>query len=117
MGKENGRRSVHACGCSDCQRHPYGGVAKEHRVINRVVVAANEHERRLFVALLARQEGRGGVALLRRITGLSRTTIVRGMRELEKGGGVMRTRIRRAGGGRKRVEKKVPRSWRHWRTS
>jgi hypothetical protein len=59
---------------------------------------------------LAQQRGRGGVALLARVTGLSHRTILRGRRELQARGTANVTRIRRKGGGRKRVEKKARRS-------
>jgi hypothetical protein len=58
--------------------------------------------------MLASQCGHGGVTLLAQITGLSRTTILRGQRELAAGGSPGRDRIRRPGGGRPRLEKKCP---------
>lgn len=110
MGTESRRRGIHACECSICEQHPYSRVAKEHRSINRLVAGANERNRRLLVGFLAQHHGPGGVALLARVTGMSRTTIVRGRRELQHRGAANPTRVRRRGGGRKRVEKKVPRS-------
>jgi hypothetical protein len=43
------------------------------------------------------------------ITGLSRTTIRRGIRELQSGIGMADHRVRRPGGGRPALEKKRPR--------
>jgi hypothetical protein len=57
---------------------------------------------------LAKQHGRGGITRFARITGLSRDTIRRGQRELAYPDPRAVGRIRRAGGGRQRVEKKCP---------
>ena len=59
---------------------------------------------------LALQHGRGGIALAARITGLSPHTIRRGRHELAQAASLPGGRVRRPGGGRKPVEKKVPRS-------
>jgi hypothetical protein len=80
-------------------------VARYHAAINAILSELDERNRRLFVGLLATEHGHGGVALLAQVTGLSRTTILRGQRELERG--VPRGRIRLPGGGRPRVEKKA----------
>jgi transposase len=71
--------------------------------------ALNERTRRLWAATEARAIGYGGIARVMRATGLSRSTIVRGLRELETSEPALAPdRIRRAGGGRKRsVEKDV----------
>jgi hypothetical protein len=106
MGTEDRRRGAHACECAICEQHPFSRVAKEHRRINRLVAGANERNRRLLVGFLAEQQGQGGVALMSRITGLSRTTILRGRRELHQGSSMDMNRVRQRGGGRKRVEKK-----------
>jgi transposase len=61
------------------------------------------HERglRLFAATEARAYGYGGVSVVARITGLARSTIERGMREIEAKGSMAADRSRRLGGGRK----------------
>ena len=100
------KRSNHVCTCDLCQAHPYSSVAEHHRAINRVLVMLDEKNRRRFVGLLALQWGRGGVQRLIAITGLSRNTIVRGREELQYAQRTSQAnRIRRAGAGRKRVEK------------
>ena len=101
------RRLVHACECPNCQQHPKGQLAREHRALNRLIAASDERTRRLLAGFLARQHGRGGITLLARITGLDRDTIARGRRELRQ---PFRTsgRIRRPGAGGQRLEKKVP---------
>lgn len=64
----------------------------------------NERSRRLWAATEAKALGHGGIALVERATGVSRSTIVRGLRELECGEAAVRPdRIRRPGGGRKRA--------------
>jgi hypothetical protein len=61
-----------------------------------------ERSRRYWAATEARALGHGGIALVIRATGISRSTIQRGLRELEAAtGAAPPTRIRRAGGGRK----------------
>ena len=64
----------------------------------------DERSRRLWVATEARVLGRGGIALVARATGVSRSTITRGIRELESGEVVEAGRVRRSGGGRRRKE-------------
>jgi hypothetical protein len=97
------RRRVHACGCRQCQQHPYSRVADEHWAINRVLVTLNEKNRRRFAGVLALQQGRGGVEAVMRITGLSRNTIVRGRDELQRND--RQAGIRQAGAGRRLAEK------------
>lgn len=63
---------------------------------------------RAWAATEARSLGRGGVSLVAKATGLSRTTIHGGLAELRTGlpaagEGGARTRIRAAGGGRKKL--------------
>ena len=61
-----------------------------------------ERSRRRWAAAEARALGHGGIAVVMRATGLSRSTIQRGLRELDAPAEAMPpTRIRRAGGGRK----------------
>jgi len=58
--------------------------------------------------LLAEMEGHGGIARLSRVTGVSRTTILHGQRDLVGDDPTPAHRVRRPGGGRKRLEKKDP---------
>jgi hypothetical protein len=105
--KQKRRRPVHACECPTCQQYPSGKVAREHRALNRLFAATDERTRRLLAGFLARQHGRGGIVLLARITGLDRNTIARGRRQLRRPA-TPPGRVRRPGGGRRRVEKKAP---------
>jgi hypothetical protein len=66
----------------------------------------DERARRLWAAAEAKAWERGGVSTVARATGLSRTTVHRGLAELEaarSGGAFDRTRIRAPGGGRKPI--------------
>ena len=67
-----------------------------------------ERSRRLWAATEARALGHGGIALVERATGVSRSTISRGLRELESGEVLGPERTRRRGGGRKRATEKDP---------
>lgn len=98
---------THRCSCEQCQQEPKGEVAREHQAINHVVALLDERRRRLFVGLLASKLGHGGGVLLAKVTGLSRTTIRRGQLEIDRAGLDMAKRVRRTGGGRKRLEKKT----------
>jgi len=84
-------------------------VALDHQAINRVMATLDEMQRRLFAGLLAMRLGHGGILSLAVITGLSRTTIRRGIEELQCGIANSSKRIRRAGAGRPRMEKKIRR--------
>ncbi len=61
-----------------------------------------ERSRRVWAATEARAIGHGGIALVERATGISRSTIQRGLRELDADA-LAPERTRKAGGGRKRV--------------
>jgi transposase len=63
----------------------------------------DERSRRRFAAAEALAAGRGGVTAVSRVTGLARSTIDRGLAELRGEVTTARDRVRRAGGGRKRL--------------
>ncbi|MGH7461139.1 MAG: ISAzo13 family transposase [Longimicrobiales bacterium] len=65
-----------------------------------------ERSRRLWAATEARALGHGGIGLVERATGISRSTIQRGLRELEARQTLAANRTRRPGGGRKRAVEK-----------
>jgi len=76
----------------------------------------NEFQARLFVADKALELGRGGVSRLSQITGMSRPTITKGVTELQGRTPLARPeagRVRKTGGGRKRVEEVDPEVRRH----
>src|ERR1700722_14089328 len=97
-------RKIYACTCESCVTQPQGEIAEEHRAINRLVACMDEKRRRRLVGFLAHQLGRGGSACLAQITGLSPKTIRRGRRESQQSAAEVAERVRRPGGGRKRLE-------------
>jgi len=101
-------KRIHRCRCRGCRSRDDIELLAYHRAINRVMVELDERSRRLFAGILARQGGHGGIQQVVEITGLSRMTIRRGLRESERGQAEASDRVRRPGGGRKRVEKKRP---------
>lgn len=101
-------RPPHHCTCPVCRTQPHSAVAREHTAINRLLATLDEKTRRQVAGLLALQHGRGGITRLTIITGLSRNTIRRGHQEIQNPPPDLTARLRRAGGGRKRLEKKSP---------
>lgn len=63
----------------------------------------DERQRRLWMAIEAREAGRGGITMVAQATGAARTTVTRGVDELDSSA-TDSGRIRRAGAGRKRAE-------------
>jgi Rhodopirellula transposase DDE domain len=61
----------------------------------------DERGRRLFAANEAVAQGFGGITATAAATGLARSTINRGIRELQSGQNPIGSRVRRTGGGRK----------------
>ena len=82
---------------------------KEKRWL-KVFGTLNEFQARLFAADKALDLGRGGISRLSALTGLSRTTITKAVEELQSGKPVSpgEGRVRRVGGGRKKVEGEDP---------
>jgi hypothetical protein len=73
----------------------------------------DERQRRLFVATEARVIGRGGISAVSRATGVSRVTITAGLGELaiaeiEASAPLPQGRVRRPGGGRKKLAQSDP---------
>jgi hypothetical protein len=64
----------------------------------------NERDRRLALATEAKSWGYGGIAAVHDATGAARSTIRRGLRELDAVDASPAARVRAAGGGRKRAE-------------
>jgi len=96
----------------------YGGMAARASVAEgerrwlRVLGTLNEAQARLFVAQKALDLGRGGISRLCRLTGMSRPTIHKGVAQLRTKGRSLALeagRIRKTGGGRKRLEEADPR--------
>jgi len=68
----------------------------------------DERRRRLWAAAEARSAGRGGIAAVARATGMAENTIRGGLRELESGQRLAPGRVRRPGGGRRRLTETDP---------
>ena len=82
-------------------------TAKQVREIRKkyrsLLAVLDERQRRLWAAAETRPLGRGGLAAVVRATGMAKTTVARGLRDLELGRALASDRVRRPGGGRKRV--------------
>ena len=90
-----------------------GSVAAIGRKYELLLPFLNERTLRLWAATEALALGRGGIAFVARGTGMSRTTVYAGIRDLEtdpesESAGPRPERMRRRGGGRKRVILKDP---------
>src|ERR1700758_5644892 len=94
------------CRCEECTKHPDGRAASEHRQVHRLIGGLDEKHARRLLGFLGETLGHGGIAYLSRVTGMSRTTILRGQRELRGEDPIPVDRVRRPGGGRKPLEKK-----------
>lgn len=60
----------------------------------------NEKQRRIYVATEARALGYGGISLISNISGIARSTITRGIKELDDADSLNDNKIRRIGAGR-----------------
>ena len=77
--------------------------------VNRVqtmLPLLDERQKRLYLAAEANSIGRGGLNEIHKLTGVSKTTIIRGQRELDEGCSCDEGRIRKKGGGRKPITRK-----------
>jgi hypothetical protein len=88
-------------------------VAIVQRKFQMLSPSLNERLRRLWSGAEAKLIGRGGITIVSRATGIAHTTIRRGIRELDRQAGrpsgpAGQTRIRRPGGGRKKITQTDP---------
>src|SRR5271157_4871180 len=82
---------------------------RQAQMRNKSGMSEEQAPGQLFITLvLAHERGRGGVVEVATITGMSRTTIRRGVLEIQRAVPESSDRVRRPGGGRKRIEKKIP---------
>ena len=102
---------MRVCQCPRCrvgEAHPDRVL---HEQMNLLLSRLNEAERRWYAAVEANRLGYGGARLVAQITGLDEKTIRRGREELAASlADVPVDRVRRPGGGRPPVEKKIRRS-------
>jgi hypothetical protein len=100
---------VRVCQCPQCQAGETHADRVLHEQMNLLLSRLGEAERRWYAAVEANRLGRGGARRVAQITGLDEKTIRRGQREVAGSlAAVPSKRQRRAGGGRPRVEKKIP---------
>ena len=69
----------------------------------------NEVQRRRLAGVKALELGRGGLSRVCKLTGMSHHTVIKGIEEVKSRGNEPLTRLRREGGGRKRIIDKNPR--------
>lgn len=103
-------KTIHQCQCSKCQEAGDSLEKQLHHQINVVMSRLDEQQRRWYAAVEANRYSEKGVPLVSQITGLDEKTIRRGQAELaEDLVNRPNDRVRRAGAGRQKVEKKMPR--------
>lgn len=79
------------------------------RIVLKVLGTLNEAQARWYAASEAITRGRGGIKAMESLTGMSRTTILKGIKELQSEDSLVgQGRARRPGGGRKRLEHEDP---------
>ncbi len=84
-------------------------TAMADKLMLKLLETLNEAQARWFVAREAIARGRGGIQQLHEVTGMSRPTITRGIGELKQSKRLPpNSRIRKPGGGRKRLEHDDP---------
>ena len=104
------RKPGHRCGCVVCRTGQDDPARDEHQQLNALLDRLDEQQRRWVAGREAMRLGHGGIKQIAEITGLHHETIRRGRDELQNEFADRPTdRIRCAGGGRPRVEKKIPR--------
>jgi hypothetical protein len=104
------RKRGHQCGFAACREGLERPTIDEHRQLNALLDRLDEQQRRWVAGRESMQLGYGGVKQIAEITGLHHETIRRGRDELQNDLADRPTdRIRCKGGGRPRVEKKIPR--------
>ena len=71
---------------------------------DKIKHSLNECSRRLWAASEASAIGKGGIAIVYQATGIAQTTIYRGIAELQSEKTTTAGKIRKSGGGRKKLE-------------
>jgi hypothetical protein len=83
-----------------------GGLSDFFSVVTPLL---DERQRRVVAGAAARMLGRGGVTAVARVASMSRNTVIGGAKEIASGEAAATGRVRREGGGRKRLIEKDPR--------
>jgi hypothetical protein len=77
--------------------------------IEKVLPILNEQQRRVYLGAEARSIGRGGTSKIARLSSVTRRTIAKGIKESPViDGGMSKNRVRKDGGGRKRIIEHQP---------
>ncbi len=80
-------------------------AAMADKLMLKLLRSLNEAQARWYVAREAIARGWGGIQAMHELTGMSRPTIARGIKELQEKKDLVHTgRVRKAGGGRRRLE-------------
>jgi len=82
-----------------------GKITKRYQILAPLL---DEKSLRLLIAAESKVLGHGGIGIVSKSTGISRTTIAAGLKELNDPGSIDTSRIRKAGGGRKKAVEKLP---------
>jgi transposase len=86
------------------------GLLKMDEHIKTMLPLLNEREKRIFLASIASEIGRGGVKYVCEVSGVSPHTVIKGKQEIIDG--VKKNARQRApGGGRKKTIEKIPQVW------
>ena len=93
---------------SGCMKEAAIKIANIKTKYNQLEPFLNERAHRMWCATEAEAIGHGGVTAVHKATGVTRRTIHKGLKELELEKIVDPERIRRKGGGRKRIVEKDP---------
>jgi hypothetical protein len=101
-------KTIHQCQCEKCRETGDSLEKQLHHQINVVMSRLDEQQKRWYAAVEANHYREKGVPLVSQITGLDEKTIRRGQSELAEDLVTRpRDRVRLAGGGRQKVEKKM----------
>ncbi|MDR1993398.1 MAG: hypothetical protein LBQ98_07905 [Nitrososphaerota archaeon] len=76
--------------------------------IQTILPHLNEKQKRLYLAKEANSLGHGGLKTIHELTGVSKTTIIKGQKELKTNPNPKDKRIRKKGAGRKSTTHKYP---------
>jgi len=83
-------------------------VFQVEELITTMLPLMDEKQARLFLASCANSLGHGGIKKVCDISGFSKTTVIKGRKELASGDYLAKERIRKNGGGRKKLEETYP---------
>ncbi len=101
-------KAIHQCQCEKCSAKSESMEKQLHHQINVVMSRLDEQQRRWYAAVESNRYSKKGVHLVSQITGLDEKTIRRGQSELAEDLVARPSdRVRLAGGGRQKVEKKM----------